>query len=170
MDITSPDEPQLAPSLDGAAALLPASDTLPELDVRFGYRIGGFAFVLDKSLLTEIVVRPTIYTLPHSPSWFCGVINLRGNIIPVLDLSSALNTISHDVVGEYVLVVDRGRDALGLIVDAPPQTLNNPQPLFSTPPLSGAPTDFIQDGVQAADTRWQQLDVKGLALNLGAST
>ena len=139
-------------------------------DVWFGYNIGSHHFVLDKSLLTEIVIRPPIYAIPRSPAWLHGVINLRGNILAVIDLSESLSTTYRSNPGEYVLVIDKGADALALIVDSPPKSLINPEPAPSPSAGNGFKTDFIQAGVQSENILWMQLDAKALVKSLGANT
>jgi chemotaxis signal transduction protein len=148
----------------------PQLDVAPAPDVWFGYRIGCHHFVLDKALLSELVVKPDIYPLPKSPSWLCGVINLRGKILSVVDLSESLSTVCKSAPGEYVLVIDKGNDALALLVDGPPHSLPEPSP--STTPRAGysLQSDFIEAGVQAENQLWMQLDIKGLVKHLQAGT
>jgi chemotaxis signal transduction protein len=141
-----------------------------EFDVRFGYSIGSHRFVLDKTLLTEIVIRPRLYEIPKCPPWLCGVINLRGNILAVIDLSESLSTVCRSTPGEFVLVIDRGSEALALAVDAPPKSLVNPVPAKAVNGRNHIQNEFIQVGVQADNTDWMLLDAKGLARSLKASS
>lgn len=147
-----------------------SEETAQAFDVWFGYNIGSHHFVLDKSLLTEIVIRPPIYAIPRSPNWLHGVINLRGNILAVIDLSESLSTTIRSNPGEYVLVIDKGTDALALIVDSPPKSLINPEPAPSTSEGNNFKSDFIQAGVQSENILWMQLDAKALVKSLSANT
>lgn len=144
----------------------PAQDVL----VRFGYRIGTHHFVLDKTLLTELVIKPVIYPIPQKPTWLNGVINLRGTIVPVIDLSQTLNTVFYNNPGEYVLVIDKGADTLALLVDAPPASLTNSRPQTRSVTLNNISQEFVSPGVQTNNTSWMQLDVKGLVLSLRSNT
>lgn len=56
-----------------------------------GFVIGEDRFALDILMVQEIIKTTTITNLPNSPEFIEGVINLRGNIIPVIDLSKRLN-------------------------------------------------------------------------------
>lgn len=56
-----------------------------------GFIIGEDRFALDILMVQEIIKTTTITHLPNSPEFIEGVINLRGNIIPVIDLSKRLN-------------------------------------------------------------------------------
>ncbi|MBI1423873.1 MAG: hypothetical protein GC149_10445 [Gammaproteobacteria bacterium] len=165
-EITQQDLPAISPVLDaGETAII---ENEQSFDVRFGYRIGVHRFVLERTLLTEIVVRPKIYPIPRSPAWLCGVINLRGTIVPVIDLSESLSTVSNSTPGDYVLVIDKGSDAVALIVDGPPMSLINPQPAQQD--AATLQSKFIQPGVTAQNHAWMLLDAKGLARHLGADT
>lgn len=55
-----------------------------------GFVIGEDRFALDILMVQEIIKTTTITNLPNSPDFIEGVINLRGNIIPVIDLSKRL--------------------------------------------------------------------------------
>lgn len=51
-----------------------------------GFRIGRETFGLPIELVREIVRVPEITSVPNAPDYIEGVINLRGRIIPVVDL------------------------------------------------------------------------------------
>ncbi|MGB6979711.1 MAG: chemotaxis protein CheW, partial [Candidatus Acidiferrales bacterium] len=51
-----------------------------------GFRVGRETFGLPISLVREIVRVPEITAVPNAPDYIEGVINLRGRIIPVVDL------------------------------------------------------------------------------------
>ena len=164
------DTPQLIP-----AAPLPDTQAVPahiepdteqNLDVWFAYRIGSHHFVLDKTLLTEIVIQPVIYPIPKSPGWLCGVINLRGNVLPVFDLSESLSTVCRSTPGEFVLVIDKGNEALAIVVDGPPRSLINPVPQTSGNDTTNLEGEFFQPGVQADNAVLRKLDVRRLVKSL----
>ena len=57
--------------------------------------------------------------LPHSPDYVCGVINLRGMVLPVVDLKARLGRGRTDVTAKHVIIVVRcGEQTMGLLVDA----------------------------------------------------
>ena len=51
-----------------------------------GFRIGRETFGLPIAMVREIVRVPEITSVPNAPDYIEGVINLRGRIIPVVDL------------------------------------------------------------------------------------
>lgn len=61
----------------------------------YGVTSGGVNILLPVGLYSELVFKPVITALPNSPQYFIGLLNTRGNLIPVYDLAAFIN------VGEY---------------------------------------------------------------------
>lgn len=82
--------------------------------------------------------QPTI--LPHAPTYVKGVINLRGTVLPVVDLAERLGLSSHEATERSVVVVVEDGDRLvGLLVDAVSDILTrNAADLQSPPDMSGS--------------------------------
>lgn len=57
--------------------------------------------------------------LPNAPAYVRGVINLRGTVLPVIDLKARLGNGETEITGKHVIIVVRcGERTLGLLVDA----------------------------------------------------
>jgi purine-binding chemotaxis protein CheW len=82
------------------------------------FALGNEAFGLEISNVTEIVGVQPITLIPEVPSYVKGVINLRGKIIPVIDirLRFGRETIDYDD-RTCIIVVDIKDICVGLIVD-----------------------------------------------------
>ena len=99
-----------------------------------GFRIGGETFGVRISNVREIVRVPEITSVPNAPDYLEGVINLRGKIIPVMDLRKRLGqTEVQPDKKNRILVVDLDGKLVGLIVNAasevlkiPPSEIENP--------------------------------------------
>lgn len=99
----------------------------------------------------EIIEINTITDVPMTPDYIRGVINLRGNVVPVIDLSARLGRQSSDITKRSCIVlvqVDYHEDAqlLGMLVDAVDEILEIPEANIMPPPDFGADIriDFIQ--------------------------
>ena len=83
----------------------------------------GQSYGVDVLQVREIIRRPAITALPQMPSHVRGVINLRGKIIPVMDLrlrfglAEGEETEQACIVVVQVRLVDGRREQMGLIVD-----------------------------------------------------
>jgi purine-binding chemotaxis protein CheW len=82
--------------------------------------IGGELFTIDLHNVREAFVVESITPVPGMPSGLVGVTNLRGTVIPLLDLRPmfALNA---DEALRYAVVVKHGNWQVGLLVDAVPE-------------------------------------------------
>ena len=82
------------------------------------FRLGGYNFGLDILDVQEIIGLPRVTRLPNAPSYVLGVINLRGMVVPVMDLRAKLNLVSQDAQEAVVIVVRWGEKIMGALVDA----------------------------------------------------
>jgi purine-binding chemotaxis protein CheW len=96
-----------------------------EKDVQVvGFRIGNETYGVRIAAVREIVRVPEITSVPNAPELIEGVINLRGKIIPVMDLRKrfGLTEIVTDKKNR-ILVVDLENKLLGLIVNSASEVL-----------------------------------------------
>jgi purine-binding chemotaxis protein CheW len=92
-----------------------------------GFRIGNEMYGVRIGAVREIVRVPEITTVPSAPDIIEGVINLRGKIIPVMDLRKrfGLSEIVQDKRNR-ILVVELEGKLIGLIVNAASEVLKIP--------------------------------------------
>lgn len=100
-----------------------------------GFRVGTETFGVPISTVHEIVRVPDITSVPDSPDCVEGVINLRGRIIPVVDLrkrfGEKLITANKK---NRILVAEVEGKMVGLIVDAASEVLKIPPSEVDPPP------------------------------------
>ena len=83
------------------------------------FRIGAQEFCVDIMAIREIRGWTAATALPQSPSFVKGVINLRGAVLPIVDLASRLGFESTEASDRNVIIVaDIGGQVVGLLVDA----------------------------------------------------
>jgi purine-binding chemotaxis protein CheW len=89
-----------------------------------GFRIGRETFGLPISMVREIIRVPDITAVPNAPAYIEGVINLRGRIIPVVDLRKRFGEKSFEPNKKNrVVVVELETRAIGLIVNSASEVL-----------------------------------------------
>ncbi len=113
----------ISPPRHGGDSTVMADSVSQDTDtqLRYGYQIGTLRFMLPESVIAELLIEPSIYPIPLSPDWLSGVINVRGNIVPVCNLHTVM---SGQVSGDnqkYVLLVDKLADSVAVLVDALPR-------------------------------------------------
>ena len=103
--------------------LTSVSDQAEKDEIRqlVGFIIGKDRFALDILMVQEIIRTPVITNLPNSPVFIEGVINLRGNIIPVIELQKRLNlpgSKDKKTADSRVIIVNVDNRVTGFIVDS----------------------------------------------------
>jgi purine-binding chemotaxis protein CheW len=92
-----------------------------------GLRIGSETFGLPISMVREIVRVPEITAVPNAPEHIEGVINLRGRIIPIIDLRKRFGEKDPEPNKKNrVVVVELEARAVGLIVNSASEVLRIP--------------------------------------------
>lgn len=86
------------------------------------FRIGEEEFGVDILMVQEIIRLPNITPIPNSPESILGMINLRGKIIPIIDLRQRLRIRgakpSENDRSTRILIVELGGHVTGFIVDS----------------------------------------------------
>ncbi len=101
------------------------------------FRLGKETFGLHILKVQEVIKKVEIVTIPKSPDFIEGVINLRGNIVPIICLRKkfGLPKAEEDPKNRMV-VCDFGAFSLGFIVDEVNEVMNIPgQKLENIPPV-----------------------------------
>jgi purine-binding chemotaxis protein CheW len=92
-----------------------------------GFRIGRETFGLPISIVREIVRVPEITSIPNAPDYIEGVINLRGRIIPVVDLRKRFGeVVAKADKRNRIVVVELENRNIGLIVNSASEVLKIP--------------------------------------------
>lgn len=104
------------------------------------FRLGDDEFCLPVSAVQEIRTWSEPTPLPRAEPALLGVINLRGTILPVIDLARRLGLPCRGDISRRVIIVteDRGRLA-GLVVDRVADILRLPTDAISPPPSIATP-------------------------------
>lgn len=109
-----------------------------------------------------------VTNIPNSPHYLCGVLNLRGTIVPVVDLRLRFDMAECEYTPTTVIVVlnieDETQRTVGIVVDAMSDTYNvmssdiKPSPNFG----SAIKTDYITGLVTIDDNMVMLLDIDRL--------
>lgn len=110
------------------------------------FKIGNEEFGVDILRVQEINRMMEITKVPNAPEFVDGVVNLRGRIIPVVDLRTRLSMprVEHDSKTRIVVVELEGK-TVGFIVDEVSEVLRIPKSITEPPPdmVAGIDSDYI---------------------------
>ena len=82
--------------------------------------LGGELFTIDLQNVREVFVVESITPVPGMPSGLVGVTNLRGSVVPLLDLRQMIGLTAETTL-KYAVVVKHGNWQVGVLVDTVPE-------------------------------------------------
>jgi purine-binding chemotaxis protein CheW len=111
------------------------------------FRLGREEFGLDVFATHEILRYQEPTPVPRAPEFVEGVIDVRGTLVPVVDLRRRFEVPDAPVNDETrVVLVEHGGERLGLVVDAVTEVLRVPETAVSAPPayIRGLAAEFVR--------------------------
>ncbi len=123
------------------------------------FHIADEEYCVDIMAVREIRGWTRATALPHTPEYVCGVINLRGTVLPIIDLAARLSLGKAQPSSRHVIIVLQVRDQIvGLLVDAVSDILTvAATELHSTPSVSSEIAKVFVKSVLAIDKRMIRL-------------
>lgn len=155
------------------------SEFVPEIDRYLTFRVGISNFGIDLLRIKEIIEYASVCDIPMAPDYIRGVINLRGNVVPVIDLARRIDIVGDAETGNRtcIIIIDfevQGESVdLGIVVDAVNKVYEIDTDDVEQAPAFGASirTDFIK-GMGKINREFivllelsQVLDIEELAIN-----
>ncbi|MBE9561433.1 MAG: chemotaxis protein CheW [Proteobacteria bacterium] len=123
---------------------------------RLGFRIGNLGLLIAQRAVSELSEIPQICQLPFTTSWLLGLINLRGNLVPVFDLFNLLQFQTDKKKKTKLLILDQGGAAGGIIINELPEHLSfsTSDELASLPPLPDVIQPYTTSGYEKNNQLW----------------
>jgi purine-binding chemotaxis protein CheW len=132
------------------------------------FKVEGEEFGVDILKVQEIIRMLEITQVPDTPPFIDGVLNLRGKVIPIMDLRSrfGLPRKDHDK-NSRIVVVDLSGKIIGFVVDCVNEVLRIPKSVTEAPPpiLSGIDAEYITAVGKLEDRLLLLLDLDRVILN-----
>ena len=151
-----------ADSLERNAADLEPQEAPVRLETWVAFQLAGETFALPVEPVREVVRVASITRVPHAPTPIRGVTNMRGRVIPVIDLRLRIELPSSDLdrASRVIVASSRGR-LLGLLVDAVDQVIHIDLARVQTPPddVMTAQSDYISGVYHLEDQLILLLDI-----------
>lgn len=142
--------------------------------LRYGINVCEQNLLFDKAILCEATINKNVYPIPNVPSWLNGMINLRGNIIPVFTLDGFLakdreTNINHKVV----FVIGEGSSAVGVLINKLPTAVEIDEEKINAVPAPADTPEIFSDCVNVAyevDGKfWLEIDINAVIENIKIS-
>ena len=150
-------------SLFSANEIIFPGDNVDRPYTRYGYHVGNFNFLVPEGTVSEVIKNASIFMLPNSPSWIEGLINIRGNIIPVMNISKLLKI--HDTnKPDNILIFDKtdSHSAIGILINKLPVSLEIGESKDATKNYPELLSDYIKTGFNQKNADWVEFDPQDL--------
>ncbi len=126
-----------------------------DLSQLISFEVGEEEYGLDILRVKEVIRIREITRLPRAPSFVKGIINLRGDVIPIIDLRDKFGLEHREYTSTTrVIVVDVEGRLVGMVVDEASQVVRIPADQIDPPPpiAGGLSTEYIK-GVGKLDEK-----------------
>lgn len=122
------------------------------------FLVGGEPFAISILVIKEIIEYGHLTAVPLMPEFIRGVLNLRGHVLPVIDLAARFGRDKADVERRTCIVIiemdnDGEKQDVGIVVDSVSEVMDIPASAIQPAPAFGAKirVDFIQGMVEVDD-------------------
>ena len=110
------------------------------------FRLGGEMHACDVALVEEVVTKRRVHRLPDMPPRLMGMLRLRGELVPVIDVAPLLDlSLQADAPAILVVAVDDAR--IGVAVDRAEEVVSLSPGELRPAPFTGAERDQFVAGV-----------------------
>ncbi len=131
-----------------------------------GFRLGELRLVAPLGEVVEVLTYPGLSKVPRTKSWVRGIANVRGNLLPIMDLQGYLSGKPITMTRRSrVLVINHKGVFSGLVVD---EVLGlkhfvNEEQVPEPPAREGAIVDYLRHGFRRKDEHWGVFSMYSLA-------
>jgi purine-binding chemotaxis protein CheW len=132
------------------------------------FKIGDEEFGVDILKVQEINRMLDVTQVPNAPAYVDGVINLRGKVIPIMDLRSRFGMARRERdKNSRIVVVELNGKIVGFVVDSVNEVLRIPKSVTEPPPalVAGINTEYITAVGKLDDRLLILLDLDKVLLN-----
>lgn len=130
------------------------------------FHLAGEEYAVGILQVKEIISYGTLTKVPHTPPSIRGVINLRGNVVPVVDLGVKFGLTASPVTDRTCIVIveaniNDSRTVMGVIADSVSQVIALPEDNIVPPPAFGTRVriDYLRGMGKSGDKFILVLDI-----------
>ena len=162
IDTGAPDAPADALADDEAAS---AAATAAFDALHLVCRVGDVDYALPARRVVEMETYPGATPVPGAPPWVAGLVQVRGRVVPAIDVRARLGLPPAPVtLDTRVVLVERGARVVGLVVDRAREVLALPDEPQAVPPelADQAAGGFVCGVAHGYDRSFLLIDVDSL--------
>jgi purine-binding chemotaxis protein CheW len=126
------------------------------------FNVGSGEFAVDIMITKEVVQRREITPVPETPDYVEGVMNLRGHLVPVLDLRRRMRSAARSSDEERIIIANLDGKLVGLIVDRASQVIRVDEHNIESAPdiISEIGATYVEGIINLGDRFVTLIDLK----------
>lgn len=139
-------------------------------ETTLGFRVGSIGFLLTADTFCEVIGLLPVNPLPNTKPWFSGILNLRGNLVPVFDLRGLFGEPLAEAERKKrcLFAIGRGDKTVALWIDGLPEKQSAfLQPLTHIPVLPAVLRHCVSEGYLGQGQVWLKVRFDELFKTLG---
>ncbi len=159
---------QIAQRCKSHAANLPSRVEAVQYWRGVGFVLAGQRYVVPMSDVSEILTSPKLTAVPGVKHWVQGIANVRGRLVPIMDLAAFLAERSSMQRSKRVLIIEKGDLINGLVVDAVLGMQHFPQESFreiQSGEISERITPYVSGLYRRDGENWPVFSIEALVNN-----
>lgn len=130
---------------------------------RYGYKVSDMNFLVPKNTISEVIHNPCIFDLPNAPSWIEGLVNIRGNIIPVMNMGKLLNNNESEKHTSIILISKPDyKISVAILISELPVSLEFNKSISHAENYPELLTNYIDDGFTQNNIDWVEFNPEKL--------
>ncbi len=142
----------------------------PEVKVEpvFGIRVGSVGLLVSADRFCEVLDKMQVNPIPNLHPWISGLLNLRGNLVPIYDLKLVLRETGENNK-RFLFAIDKGEKAIALWIDNYPEIKDKlvMKPVRQLPKLPDIFQRFVIGGYEHSGQVWLDVKFEDLFKTLG---
>ncbi len=102
------------------------------------FRLADEIYGINVMQVQEVLRMTDVAPVPGAPHYVMGIINLRGNVVTVLDTRKLLDLATSDITdSSRIMIIESGKVTVGLLVDSVAEVVNIASSEIDPPPSVG---------------------------------
>ena len=131
------------------------------------FKLGGEEYGIEISQVREIIRKRQITPVPRQPRYVEGVLNVRGTIIPVVNLKKRFGLPGDLTSQPHTIIVESSGGLVGLLVEAVREVIRVPGDHIHPPPsvTTGIDSEYLRGICRIGERLLIYLDVKKVVID-----
>ena len=116
----------LIEKLEAAYQKAPESNDSNMDNQYYGIEFTSLNLLIDKNTSSELLEHSSIYPIPLAAEWIIGVVNIRGDIVPIINFEKLIckESTKINISKCRIIIINKGEDAVGFIINDLPKPIN----------------------------------------------